>query len=200
MTIAGIDTMENAYKAIHEINQAMSQIWFKNDLFSWRWWLSVVLVILPWALWVVFRKKDSTSRLLYVGFAVMLIASWLDFIGVMNGLWSYKYSVVPTMPTFIPADFSLIPVTIMSVLQFKPNINPYLKAVVLSGMTSFVGEPIFKWLELYNPKEWKHIYSFIIYVGIYLLAHFMSRRKHFAELADESADEYDNRRSIRHDL
>ncbi|HEU5139107.1 MAG TPA: CBO0543 family protein [Bacillales bacterium] len=185
-----IDTIHKAYKALYEVNQAMTQVWVTDSLFAWQWWLQVGLTLVPWTVWLIFRKRDSTDRLLYAGFFAMLVSSWLDFEGVSLGLWSYEYSLIPTMPTFIPWDFSLIPVTIMFLLQVKPNLNPVIKAIFFAGMTCCVGEPIFKWVNVYNPEGWKYIYSFGIYGLIYLATHYVSRRTNFANLAPGYNDEY----------
>lgn len=177
-----IDTMNQVYNAIHEVNRAMFRIWKEDSLFTWEWWLGVGLVIIPWVVWVILRKKDSTDRLLHAGFFVIIISAWLDFFGVSLGLWVYKYSIIPSIPTYIPWDFCLIPVTMLLLLQYKPNLNPLIKAIFIAGMTAFVGEPIFKWIGLYDPRGWKYIYSALVYGGIYLAAHYISRRKKFADL------------------
>lgn len=177
-----INTIQKAYQAIHEVHKAMKEVWLTDSLFAWQWWLQIGLTLVPWGAWLILRKKDSTDRLLHAGLFVMLVASWLDFAGVTLGVWAYNYSLVPTMPTFIPWDFSLIPVTTMLVLQYKPNLNPFLKAIFIAGMTAFIGEPVFKWLDIYSPKGWKYIYSFGVYGVIYLITHYVSRRKQFQSL------------------
>ena len=74
----------------------------------------------------------------------MLVAAWLDFVGVAFGLWSYDYIIIPLTPAFIPWDTSLLPVTIMLLLQYKPYVNPFIKSVFFGAITAFVGDPIFK--------------------------------------------------------
>ncbi|MGM0875044.1 MAG: CBO0543 family protein [Bacillota bacterium] len=75
-----------------------------------KWWLGVGLPIIPWLLWFKFRKKESSDRLLYVGYFVILISSWLDIMGVALGWWFYKSKVIPVIPTYIPWDITLMPV------------------------------------------------------------------------------------------
>jgi hypothetical protein len=73
----------------------------------------------------------------------------------------------------------------MLLLQWKAEMNALIKACLFGGIAAFVGEPLFDWLEFYEPKEWKSIYSFPILTIIYLLAHYLSRRKSFGPLTDE---------------
>lgn len=174
--------MEHAFSLIAQANQEMISNWLKNTLFGWEWWLGITLAIIPWAAWLIFRKKESTYRLLLAGMFVMLISSWLDVMGILFGLWSYYHNVVPFSPSFVPWDFTLLPVITMFLLQLKPAIKPIYKAIVFAFFSSFVGEPIFVWLGLYNPKHWEYIYSFPIIIAIYLVADWISKRTDFEEL------------------
>jgi hypothetical protein len=140
------------------------------------------LTILPWILWIKIRKKESTDRLLFSGFIVLIISSWLDFMGSELGFWAYLVDVDPLSPSFVAYDFTLIPVSVMLLLQYKPNINPLLKAIVFSGVASFIFQPLLVWLGFYDPKIWKHYYSFPILIAIYLIADFSVKRKNFEKV------------------
>ncbi|WP_102346097.1 CBO0543 family protein [Bacillus sp. Marseille-P3661] len=176
------EQVESTYMLINEANDKMFYIWKENILFTWQWGLSIILSILPWLLWIKFRKKDSTIRLLCVGFFVLIIASWLDFLGVAFGLWYYVYDVTYLIPNYFPWDFTLIPVITMFFIQIKPNFNPFIKSVLFSVILSFLAEPFFIWLGLYQSLKWEHIYSFPIYIFIYLVADFISKRNSWAKI------------------
>ncbi|MBO1511202.1 hypothetical protein [Metabacillus bambusae] len=62
-------------------------------------------------------------------------------------------------------------------IQNKPNINPFIKVIVFPVFPSFIAEPFLIWIGLYQPLNWKHIYSFPIYIGIYLLTNYISKRE-----------------------
>jgi hypothetical protein len=64
-------------------------------------------------------------------------------------------------------------------LQFKPTLNPFLKAVIYSSLTSFIGEPLFEWIGFYTTVKWSVFYSFPIYIMIYLIAERISKAKSF---------------------
>ena len=173
---------EAVYNSISQANVEMIKVWVKYSFLTWQWWSGVCLAIIPWVLWMIFRKKESTYRLLFVGFFVMLIASWLDLMGILFGLWSYYFNVVPFSPAFFPWDFTLLPVSIMFLLQIKPTFSPIIKAIGFSVFSSFMAEPFFVWIGVYNPKHWRSIYSFPIYIVIYLVSDWFSKRMPFKQL------------------
>jgi hypothetical protein len=157
-------------------------IWKEYVLFSELWWLGVGLSIIPWIVWFIIRKKDSTDRLLYVALFVMVISLCLDVLGDQLGIWSYRYNVIPVLPTYLPWDITLMPLTVIVILQFKPKATPFLKALLFAFISSYLAEPFFHKLQIYNLKHWKYTYSFPIQIVIYLLSHYISKRNDFAFL------------------
>jgi len=177
-----IQQMEVAYSLIHQADRLMTTLWLKYVLYGWRWWAGALMAVVPWLFWIRFRKKASTDRLLYVAFFVIIISSWFDVLGILFGLWSYYYPLVPFSPAFAPWDFSLLPVITMVFLQYKPEINPYVKSVVYSVIGSFIAQPILAWMGYYNAKLWPHYYSFPIFIVIYLIAYKISQATRFEKL------------------
>ena len=112
----------------------------------------------------------------------MVISLTLDSLGMQVKMWHYLYPIVPYIPAYLPYDMTLMPVSIMFLLQFKPDINPIYKGVAFGFLAAFVGEPFFKWLDIYDPLKWKYIYSFPFYILIYLGADWISKRTHFEKL------------------
>jgi hypothetical protein len=39
---------DDAYELMLKANDVVEKTWFTDIVFSWRWWLCVVLSILPW--------------------------------------------------------------------------------------------------------------------------------------------------------
>lgn len=74
---------------------------------------SVSLIVLPWSIWLLIRKRDSTDRLLYAGFFVMIISSTMDKIGISLKLWVYYINPFPLMTDYIPYDMCALPVATM---------------------------------------------------------------------------------------
>jgi hypothetical protein len=177
-----INKAEKLYDLIEKTHDNKLDFWIENVIFTWQWWIGVFLTIVPWVFWLYFREKESTYRLLAAGFFVIFISSWLDFIGITLGLWHYNYDVLPFLPSYLPWDLTLLPVIIMSLIQFKPHFNPYIKAFIFAGGTAFIGEPFFALIKTYEPEQWKYIYSFPILYVIYLIAHVISTRDEYQKL------------------
>src|SRR4051812_47438726 len=115
---------------IHKLIHKKIDIWSDYVLFSGFWWLGVGLSVIPWIIWYVFRQKNSMDRILYAGFFVMIISLALDILGDQFSLWHYRYNVLPIVPTYFPWDITLMPVSVMILLQVKANGNPFIKAIL----------------------------------------------------------------------
>lgn len=166
--------VDDIYDKVTKANMEYLHFWRENTLFHWDFWVSLFFIVVPIIFWLRWRKKESSNRLLLVGFFVIIITSWLDFIGVSFGLWYYTGKIFPSIPSYIPWDFVIFPIFIMSLIQFKPNLSPLLKGFLFACVSAFIGEPLFLWLGFYIMKGWHIYYSFPIYFVMYLLAHKLS--------------------------
>lgn len=173
---------ENSNQIVQLVKQK-SDIWLKHVVFSELWWMGVALTIIPWVVWYIYRRKHSIDRIMYVGFFVMTISLMLDIAGDQLGLWHYRYNVIPFLPTYMPWDITLMPVGIMTLIQVKPNTNPWLKAVLFALVTSYLAEPFFQWLKVYQIIHWRYSYSVPIQIAIYMAAHYISGRNKFSNLS-----------------
>jgi hypothetical protein len=167
------------YEMNTKANQEYIEFWKEHTLFHWDFWVALIFIIVPIIFWIKIRKKESSNRLLFVGFFVLIIASYLDFVGVQFGKWYYTGKALPTIPSYLPWDWTIFPVFVMTLIQFKPSIPPLIKGLFFAGFSAFVGEPLFLWLGFYVMNDWHTYYSFPIYFVIYLLAHKMSTVKNF---------------------
>jgi hypothetical protein len=159
-----------------DIHNQIWHVWLTQVIFTWHWWVDVALAILPWVLWRMVRRKELSSRLLFAGLTTALIATYLDVIGMSQGLWTYNTWVLPLMPEYLPWDLSVMPVMAMLFYQFKPRINPWIKSVVFGVLGAFVSEPIFEWLEIYQRLNWELYYSFPIYIVVYMIGYYVFKR------------------------
>jgi hypothetical protein len=81
------------------------------------------MLILPWILWVIFRKKESTARLLFASFIIMLLSSTLDAVGVDHGKWMYPIKVSPLPTISYSFRYSLLPVLTMFFFNLSLTLN-----------------------------------------------------------------------------
>ncbi|GAB1792747.1 hypothetical protein PMEGAPR54_55170 [Priestia megaterium] len=86
------------------------------------------------------KEREHTPSLI-CWFFVALVSSWLDFLGVQFGKWYYTGKVIPSIPSYVPWDFVLIPIFVMFLIQFKPHLSPILKGLLFAGVSAFIGEP-----------------------------------------------------------
>lgn len=174
--------IDRIYDLYHQANAGALELWKSDMVLSWHWWVGVGLFVLPWIFWAAVRKKESTHRLLLAGFVVLILSSFCDAVGTAMRLWDYNTQVIPLIPPYAPWDFTLLPVTAMLFYQFKPKWNPYLKAAVFAAIGSFVVQPVFEWVNFYEPYGWKDWYSFPLLFGIYLLGYYFVTRVRFEKL------------------
>ncbi|MET1249388.1 CBO0543 family protein [Sporolactobacillus sp. STCC-11] len=166
---------------VSALNQQKLTIWYEHSFLNWRWWLGVVFIIVPILIWITCRDKKSADRLQYAGLLVALVSSYLDYVGIFFRLWRYDYEVVPFTANYFPTSFTILPISIMFLLQIKPHANPFIKAVVFS-VFSLAALLVIQWIGLYQPLRWNYLYSMIIQFFLYLFAHVLSTRKRFEPL------------------
>lgn len=170
------------FEELHKLHVKFYELWSSNVFLTWRWFIGVGLIFVPWIIWFIIKKKQSTDRLLYAGFSVMLMYSFLDIIGIALGLWSYPFNVIPLMPEFIPFDISMAPVVTMVLIQIFPKVKPIYKALFYAAVGSFVFQPVMHFIDLYDPQGWQNYYSFPLLAGIYMAANFFATRTRFENL------------------
>lgn len=171
--------MHKSFWEYHHAFDFRMLAWKNEVLFTLEWWLGIALTIIPWIIWIIFHKRESRYRLLSAALLVSLISVTIDNIGVQLSFWNYLKPVTPAIPSYIPYDFALIPVVIMFLLQLFSDRHPLLVGLIFGLITAFVGVPIFKWLGIYEPTNWKHVYSVPIYAAIYFIAFKFSGKTQF---------------------
>ncbi|MED4054516.1 hypothetical protein P4654_10330 [Niallia taxi] len=169
--------IDEQYVLLDKAHSHLQDIWADNILFSFGWWTSLFMTIIPWIIWLIFRNKESSARLLLAGLWAMFISTWLDYVGVTLGLWRCYNKLVPLMPDYIPWDFALMPVTIMFFLQIKAKANLLIKAIIFASMTAFLAEPLFLKLGYTKYPGWNPIFSFPGFLIIYIIAHLLANSK-----------------------
>lgn len=155
----------------------MVRVWRQDVILKWHWWVELGLAVLPWALWLIVHDRKNSHRLLAAGFLTLVISSVLDMTGIYLGLWEYHSALLPIVPAYLTWDWSVMPVTAMLFYQFKPRINPWVKAAVFSGIGSFIAGPVFEWLGIYHKIAWECWYSFPLYIAVFMAGWLVFRRK-----------------------
>ncbi|MNC22587.1 hypothetical protein D3C75_705920 [compost metagenome] len=181
----GLKRVGEANAQIVEANDTIKEVIAQVYIYQWNWYLSVALIIVPWIIWAIFRKKESTGRLLIAGLFIMIFSAVLDTMGIENGLWAYPVKAIPSPTLSFSYRLSVLPVLAMLLIQVKPHINPVLKAVFYSGISAFVGLPLMSAADLYKKLHWAYTYSFCILFVVYLVAHWLVHLKSFKPVSAE---------------
>lgn len=142
------------------------QHWLNDDLFSFNWWLILVLTIVFWMVWFKVVDRRRLMEITFFGAMIVVASTVLDLIGVNMVLWAYPDRLEPLSPSLIPGDLVMMPVSYMIVYQYYGHhARPFLIATTLVGLTMAFGiEPLLAYAGIYEPLTWKYIYSFPIYV------------------------------------
>jgi hypothetical protein len=178
----GLDQVGVATKRIADANQLIVEAVMNAFLFTWQWWIALAMIVIPWTAWIILRDRDSWARIFSAGLLVMVLSEILDTVGVSHGLWSYPVKVIPVATINFSYRLSVLPVFVMLLLQYKPNINPFVKAIFFGGVGAYVGMPLLRMIDLYEKTNWKYTYSFFILTTFYLLAHWYSRSKAYEKI------------------
>jgi len=178
----GLKQVEKGTELINDGNHLINDAIINAFLFTWQWWVAVLMIIVPWILWAIFRKRESSARLLFSVFIVMILSTTIDALGVEYGRWAYPVKAIPIATISYSFRYSLMPVLIMFFLQYKPNGNPFIKGILLAGMSAYIGMPMMAMIDMYKKIDWAYTYSFFIILFLYLVAHWFSKRKSFEPL------------------
>lgn len=108
--------------AFHEVVQArqhfldlLKNYWFQSNFLTAKWWVIVILPIVPWTIWWHFLNKRRGVEIVCFGLMVSVISTILDSIGGNLLLWEYKIRVFYLIyPEFFPYDFTAIPIVYMA--------------------------------------------------------------------------------------
>ncbi|MBC9783769.1 hypothetical protein H1S01_04485 [Heliobacterium chlorum] len=164
------DIPESLLKLVimHEaFSKARIEVWNAEILWSWRWWLLIVLMFAPWIFWWRFVDKKRLTEICLFGMFILATSSWMDELGTELILWYYPYKTFALYPQLVPINYTVIPITFMLVYQYKKSWKTYIfTLVIIAAIYSWVAEPILNLMGIYKPINWKYSYSFPLYVLI----------------------------------
>lgn len=158
-----------SYESIREVHKELGEMkleyWIYHDLFTFQWWLLLILLIVPWIVWWRFVDKNKISQILLFGSLLMILVMMLDDLGVESHLWSYPYQLLNLMPRLIAIDQGIIIIAHMFLYQYFPRWKKFLFAnTVMAILFTFIFEPIVVGMGIYKLENWRYIYSLPIYI------------------------------------
>ena len=166
MTESMIDPMtSNILQTLAQLNQLRLEFYIANTLFTWRWWLLIVIAIIPFIVWWLLVDKRRLSKILLYG-VIGVVLNVIADEHLINLLWySYPHRLDPFWGGVIVGDISYPPVIGMLVYQYFPRWKTYIIAVLLgSAFISFVGLPLLKLMGVLVLLRWNYLYSFLLLI------------------------------------
>lgn len=141
--------------------------WIDTDFNTFSWWFQITLVILSLLVWWKLVEKKRLLELTFYGFSIMTVSIWLDQVGYELGIWYYPLDIIPVFPPSTSIDYILLPVIYALIYQYYSCWKQFLIATcIMSGIFSFVMEPLLARYGFYVPIDWKTYYSFPTYITI----------------------------------
>lgn len=170
-------TYTEVEKFIVKLRDISLEYWMNNVFLTWRWWVLIGLLIIPWLIWLKIVDKNRRQELLVYGFSISILGLTMDTVGNNLLLWGYPYQIVNgILPPLLPANLGVLPVTFMLIYYFFPTFKRFfITNVVVAACLSFIGQPIFKWLGFYVLTNWNYVYSFLVYIVMFLICYCIVR-------------------------
>lgn len=171
MVILIMDQHENTFESLTRMQRELAETrinyWLENNVLTWGWWLTILLLIAPWFIWwrlVDRRRLTEMLSYIYISFVITII---LDSLGSELSWWAYPNSPTPFTHALIPYNLTILPVIYSLVYQYVTKWKPYILVhIALCFIFSFIAEPLLKVLNLYVTYQWKSVYSLPIYLSI----------------------------------
>lgn len=164
----------NIVETQKKLTELRLEHWKHEEVFSFQWWLQIALLIIPWIIWWKLVDKKRIGVIFSYGLLVLIFTSLMDNVGVELTLWGYPCLIVPVIVRLFGVNFSILPVSYMLIYQYFTKWTSFLIANTLFALfASFVGEPIYVLLDMYELYKWKYIYSVPIYIALAVFLKFL---------------------------
>ncbi|MGM8365723.1 CBO0543 family protein [Virgibacillus sp. W0181] len=157
-------------KEIVELAERLRDIrndyWLNETLFSINWWILFFTAVSVLVIWILILDKKRIIEIIAYGLMVTITGIMLDTLGVSLLLWRYPHTLIP-FPILAEIHFIHMPIIFMIIYQYFNTWKTFLIAATVNAFVfAFIFEPLLVWLHIYEPYQWKHIYSFFPYIFI----------------------------------
>ena len=98
MAIENNHAIEQLGEMMKELTHGTIENWLAHGLGTWRWWVLLGLLIVPWFGWYKIADKKQLDELTLFGLVVMVFTITLDEFGFVLALWTYPVDVIPDIP------------------------------------------------------------------------------------------------------
>lgn len=147
-------------------HQLQLQIWnitwnryITQELFSYRWWGTLIFLSVLYAVWLKLLDKARTFEIVLFGSFVAVQAVFIDIAGFSMGLWQHNIRLFPFIPGVFPIDFTVVPILLMLAQQYGSSWSRYLIWSALGSILfSFGISPAFQFFDIKAYYNWSFSY------------------------------------------
>lgn len=180
---------------IEELNIKESRMeldyWLQHDVFSLKWWIIVIVNVLFVALLLINLDRKRTLSTMLAFLTGFIIVGVVDQVGKFFDLWRYPHQLMPFTENLNAVDFFVVPSIFAYMYQKFSAWKSFLIAdLVASLVVSYVGEPIFVSLGMYDLVKWSYWESFIVLFPIAILV------KALVDVAHSNVFHFDSDREL----
>ncbi len=167
--------MEDLGKEIDKLSNQLTdlriELWREHTLFTWQWWMLVVICFVFLILLIVFVKKEKAlSTVAFIGI-VYIINKNLDDVATALDWYDYRIQLEPIIPTMLPANLLIIPIGFGVLYARYEAWKSFLVSItIFASLVSFIALPLMKLAEIYIEKNWNSILSFVSLLAITMIS------------------------------
>jgi hypothetical protein len=141
--------------------------WMQDDVFSFRWWLLLVMFMVSAFIWWKTVDKSRLSEILLYTVLVSILALTLDELGEELTLWDYPTEIFPLFPPISAVNLASMPIVYSLIYQhFRTWKSFIIATIIMAAIFCFILEPILVLGKIYQTLTWKYYYGFPIYIAI----------------------------------
>lgn len=137
-----------------------------SNIETWQFWAILAMLLAPIVALVFFMDRKRAFQIGFYGFAIHVIAIYVDLYATTHRMWEYPYKIAPFPPVSFNLDASLIPVAYMFIYQFslKSKWKYYLYITLTSVAFAFLLKPLLSWAGLFRLGESNYLQLFVLYL------------------------------------
>ncbi len=157
------------YEKGRELAKLSIQNWTSKEVFSFQWFLMIVVLIIVYVVWLKLIDKKRATELLLIGSLesvakLLVVAILLDNI---LGLYEYKIRILPIPANVFATSVTISPIMIMLVTQYTKSWKGYLLwTAVGNAFLNFVILPIYIYLGISEIHNWNVFYHFLVLYAV----------------------------------
>lgn len=157
------------YEKARELADASYQKWVSDELFSPGWFITLCVLLVLYAVWVIILRKDRVAQLLLIG--SLSAVGFLIFDIILYGFYGfveYPISLTPYKPSLFVVNVTFAPIAIMVAEQYARSWKGYLLwSAAGMGFIAFVLLPVYSRLGIVKfHHQWNYIIHFLyLYIG-----------------------------------